>query len=330
MQQSSTKGLGEGAMMAALTAIFAMSGIYIPFLSVLTMLIVAVPITLVIVRNNFKIGAISSVVAGFLVATLAGPLMAVTFYIQFMSLALVYGYLFKKKAKAGKIIVAGAAISVLSTFLLLVLSFAVINVDFESQKEMLLNTLDETIIIYEDQGLLDQLSEQGVSKEEFRETMLNSLKLLFTILPAILIVMSVFSAAINFIVTRTILRRFKHEVSKLPPFKEWSLPWYTIWGIILGWTFYLLGDYLNLDIGIFISKNILIVFAFLVLIQGLAVMAFLLAKLKLNNFSKVALIFLLILLLRHVVVIAIVTGLFDLLLDYRKMISDGIFKKKKK
>ena len=160
--------------------------------------------------------------------------------------------------------------------------------------------------------------------------MLNSLKLLFTILPAILIVMSIFSAAINFIVTRTILRRFKHEVSKLPPFKEWSLPWYTIWGIILGWTFYLLGDYLNLDIGIFISKNILIVFAFLVLIQGLAVMAFLLAKLKLNNFSKVALIFLLILLLRHVVVIAIVTGLFDLLLDYRKMISDGIFKKKKK
>lgn len=103
MQQSSTKGLGEGAMMAALTAIFAMSGIYIPFLSVLTMLIVAVPITLVIVRNNFKIGAISSVVAGFLVATLAGPLMAVTFYIQFMSLALVYGYLFKRKLKLVKL-----------------------------------------------------------------------------------------------------------------------------------------------------------------------------------------------------------------------------------
>ncbi|SMB87708.1 Uncharacterized conserved protein YybS, DUF2232 family [Desulfonispora thiosulfatigenes DSM 11270] len=321
MQQSLTKGLGEGALMAALTAIFALAGIYIPIINLITILIVAVPITLVIVRNDFRIGFISSLVAGFLVAMLAGPIMAVTFYIQFMSMALAYGYLFKKKTKAGKIIIAGTAVSVISTLLLLMISFAIINTDFETQKDFMLQTVDETMIMYEKYGLLDQITEQGISKEEFKKAMVDSVNLFITVLPAILILASIFSSVINFIVTRSILRRFGHEVDKLPPFSQWRLPWYAVWGVIFGWGSYLIGDYFGISAGIMIGKNILIAYSFVLFVLGLSVISFFWKKIKVNFIGRLIFLFLLIFLARSIILLAIAIGLFDLVLDYRKRIK---------
>lgn len=315
----STKVLVESALLAGITAIIALAGMFIPLFNFLTLLVTAVPIIIAVVRNDFYAGFLASLIAAFLIFVLAGPIQSILFYIQFMLMALAYGYMFKKQISIGKILVIGTTITVISTLLILGLMMFVSNIDWQQQKEMLLNTVDETLQLYEKYGVLQQLEEQGISQAELKKNLLASLRIFLRVIPAMLILASILSSIVNFVVAKFFLRRIGFQVEKFPPFTEWRLPWYTIWGLIIGWGSFLLGDYLQQDFFVIVGQNILIAYSIILFVLGLSVISFFFKKRKISILGRLFFILLVILMLQPMVLITVFLGMFDLVLDYRKL-----------
>lgn len=316
-----TKQLTEGAIMAVITAVLTLLGTFIPLINTLTVMVITAPIIFVVVRNNVTTGVLSSVVAAFLVGIIAGPITALFFYIQFMFLGLAYGYLFNKKASVAKILSIGTIISVLGTIIVFLLVMAIGQISFEEQKQVFDETMERTIIQYEESGLFNELESQGYSKEEIR-TMLDDMIVFITnIIPTIIVIASALTAILNFIFARLLLKKFKYKVPAFPKFTDWRLPWNFIWGFIIAWAVLLFGDLINNPTILIIGQNVIIAYAVAFFITGLSTMAFVFKNAQISPIARVAFVFLIFFLFQSIVIITAFIGLIDMVLDTRKKIA---------
>lgn len=313
------RSMVEGALLAVITAILALIGTFLPIASFFTFLVVAVPIIVANVRNTLLTGILASFVAAFLVATLTGPITAMFFYLQFMVMALAYGYLFKNKYSSGKILAVGTFVAALSTILIIALTMLVGQIGLEQQKQALFEAVDRTMNIYEEYGMLEQFKEQGISKEQLHTMLTDMVKLFIRVLPAFLIIGSVFTAVTHFIMARVALKRLGHDIPNFPPFSQWHLPWYTVWGLIGGWISYLLGDIYSQDILRIIGQNILIAYAMVLLVLGMSVIAFYIKKFQVSRINRLFMLLAIIFMFNGFVVVTLLIGMFDLVLDHRKL-----------
>ena len=64
----STQSLVEGALMAVLTVVLMFIGMYIPVLGFVVRFFIAVPITILVVRQNFFVAVLAAVAASFIAA----------------------------------------------------------------------------------------------------------------------------------------------------------------------------------------------------------------------------------------------------------------------
>ena len=86
---------------------------------------------------------------------------------------------------------------------------------------------------------------------------------------------------------------------------------------------WLASDYYGWPLGVAIGQNILIVYAFILSITGLAVMVFFFNMIRLSPAFKMILVVLLVLNLRFVILALVGTGLFDMLFNYRKLAGNN-------
>ncbi len=316
-----TKQLTEGAIMAVITAVFALIGTFIPLINTLTVMVITAPIIFVIVRNNFSTGVLSTIVAGFLVGVIAGPITALFFYIQFMFMALAYGHLFKKEASVAKMLSVGTLISVAGTILVFLLIMVTGQLSFDDQKAVFDETMERTIIQYEKAGLFKELESQGYTKEEIRELLNNMIKFITNIIPTLIVIASAVTAILNLIFSRMLLKKFHYKVPSFPKFTEWRLPWYYIWGFIVAWGVLLFGDLISNSWILIIGQNILIAYGVAFFIMGLSTMAYIFKNAEISPILRIVFVFLIFFLLQSIVVITAFVGLIDMLLDTRKKIA---------
>ena len=121
--------MAEGALMAAITAILGLAGIYLPFVRIFTDMIWTIPIVVVTTRHGLTAGAVSLGVAGLLIFALAHPLQAVFLILQFGALALFYGCAFKKGIKPSFTLLVGTGVAVLSLLLVILLMLGLFGAD---------------------------------------------------------------------------------------------------------------------------------------------------------------------------------------------------------
>lgn len=316
-----TKQLTEGAIMAVITAVFALIGTFIPLINTLTVMVITAPIVFVVVRNNFSTGVLSTIVAGFLVGVIAGPITALFFYIQFMFMALAYGHFFKKGASVAKMLSVGTLISVAGTILVFLLIMVTGQLSFDDQKAVFDETMERTIIQYEKAGLFKELESQGYTQEEIRELLNNMIKFITNIIPTLIVIASAVTAILNLIFSRMLLKKFHYKVPSFPKFTEWRLPWYYIWGFIAAWGVLLFGDLISNSWVLIIGQNILIAYGVAFFIMGLSTMAFIFKNAEISPILRIVFVFLIFFLLQSIVVITAFVGLIDMLLDTRKKIA---------
>lgn len=314
-----TRSIAEGALLAVITAVLASIGTLIPFASIITYLVVAVPIIVLIVRNNLTTGLLASLVAAFLVAIFVGPLAATFFYIQFMGIALVYGGMIKKNFEARKILLAGTIVSVVSTIILFSLTLFVTQISLEDQKQAIYDSVDYSIEFYKETGMIENFTNQGLSEEDIRTLLTETINLFFKALPTILIMAGLIAAFTNFLMARMALKRLGVNPPYLAPFGEWRLPWYVIWGVILGWSGYLLGDYIDVNFLRVIGQNIMIAYGMILFVLGLAVIVYFVRKYRVGFFTRLGIAFIIIFMFHYAILLTLGIGMFDLIFDYRKL-----------
>lgn len=315
----STRALAEGALFAVITALMALIGVYIPPLSFITNLIWTLPIIILIIRNDVRVGVMATIVAGLLVFLFSNPVSAILLFLQFGGVGITYGILFKKQSSAGKTLFYGTLVALISTVVALSFSFTVTGIDLQAVKNEFHATIGSTLELYKKTGLLDKLEQSGITEEQLRKTFQASIQMAEVLLPSAVVLASMFAAFMNFIVARYILRRLSIVVPDMPPFSKWRLPWYIIWGFILGLGLLLLGHNYKLVLLGNIGKNILYIYFPLLLITGISVATYFFKNEKILPLFKGITVFLALINPPLAIMIILTIGLFDPLFDYRKL-----------
>ncbi|WP_258360649.1 YybS family protein [Moorella sulfitireducens] len=318
MDEGRVAALAEGALMAALTVVLVLTGYFIPPLQVLTNIIWTVPIVVLTVRRSLRLGVMATFVASLAIAFFTGPLNAVLLFVQFAGLGLIYGYLFKAKARPARIIVAGGTVSLFSLLLSLFLTSKLTGLPLGGLLHEMEMTANYTLEFYRRTGILERMGATGVTPEELQAALTGMINFLKLLLPGILISASLLAAFINYLVAEKVLLRLGLVEKGLPPFRNWQLPWYAAWGVIAGLALWQLGDYYSLDLAYRFGVNILYVYLPLLAGNGLAAVSFIFYRLKLASFFKVLLVIVALINLPVVLVSLATLGLFDPFFSYRR------------
>lgn len=319
-----TRAMAEGALMAVLTAILALVGIYIPLLNLLTNLVWTIPVVLVTVRHGLLTGVMSITVAGFLIFMLSSPVTALYMILLFGGLALVYGYAFHKGFNPGITLAAGAVTVIISLIIASVFSFLVTGINPLDMAGIMKESMESTIDLYKQLGFFEKYGAQGFTEESVRQTLRVFVQTITLFIPAIIILYGLTSAFINYIISQKILLKLKIEVPRLTPFMYWRLPWWTVWGFILGFGANLAGPYLQNQTLVLIGSNILMAYSPLLFVLGLSVASFFLHKyFKGELIYRFFLILFIFFFFRMAVYILTIMGLVDLIFNYRRL-PEGI------
>lgn len=310
------KAMVEGAIAAALATVLGLIGFYLPPLSVVVTLIWFIPIVVVIVRQNLYWGIMTLVVTTIMLMMLTQPIRGLMMVLQMGFVGLIYGQGFKQRWSVGKIITLGGLVVVISTLLVFGLSILVLGINLGEWYQEMANQMEHSLEFYRQLGLIN---EQTISEEELRASMEQFMSFLTLIIPGILISGSLLTAMVNFLIVRVILKRMGAEVNTIPPFREWQLPWYFIWGIIGALVLMLAGDYLDYPILSRISMNILYIYFPILVISGTSVLTYFYHKVKVGKWLKIAVIILLVVYLPFGIMLVTTIGLFDPLFNYRRL-----------
>lgn len=307
--------------MACITAVLALIGIYIPFSMLFVFFIWIIPVVLVVVRHDLTTGILSVIVSGLLVLFFSGPVLALVSVLQFGGLALALGYGFQKKWEPGLTLLLGIVVSVISTLLLFYLTFLITGINQLDITAMLTDSIEPTIQMMKNIGYLKLYN---LGEDQAREMFVATVQLVSFIFQATLALNSALLAVINYVVAQKILVRFKIEIRKLPPFREWRLPWPAVWGLIAGLGIQLLGSYLNVKLVTMIGFNIIALYVGVLFFLGLSVINFYIYY-RLNNAGiyRFLLFILIIFLGLYALGVIVILGLTDMLFNFRRLAGEN-------
>jgi uncharacterized protein YybS (DUF2232 family) len=129
-QRHPTRGLTEGAILAALTVIVAAAGLVAPFVGVL---LAPLPIMLLVIRWGLRTAVLAAVVASAVLFEFVGPLNALSAAALFVPLGLALGWGVWRGVGAELTILAGAVAFLLSAIAALVAATALLHQDIIGQ-----------------------------------------------------------------------------------------------------------------------------------------------------------------------------------------------------
>ena len=299
--------------MAGLTAVLGLLGMFIPPFFFVSSILLPIPLAVLVRRRDLKVAILSLVVTIFLMTVLyPNPLQVLVMFIQFGPLGLVLGLLYKNYVSAGHAVVTAYVVSALAALAVITLSFLVTGINFEMLQASLTEGMNKVFAMYQEAGVPVPAEQQQL----FR----NSIKASILLLPAAYVVAALFATTLTYIVGAKVLRRLNYQVNALPPFSKWRLPWYSIWGMILGLLFFLVGNQFQLNIIKIIGQNVLTLFAFIFFTIGLSVVVHFYKQLNLSKPFKMVLLFLLIIYISFMYMAVVLLGLLDTILNLRRPI----------
>lgn len=172
--------------------------------------------------------------------------------------------------------------------------------------------INTTVQQYQASGLLQQ---QGISEVQLRNLLQEVVDLYVLIFPSL----AALAAIVGFGFVFYFARIWFNEGEERIPFTHWRLPWYAVWGVVLGMAFYLVGDQFTWVALRILGINLLAIYGALTLVLGTSVFVYLLQSPKIPRFLKFAVILTSLIFLFFSVVSLIMFGLFDLVFNFRRL-----------
>lgn len=302
---SNKRALIEAALIASIATFFAIGFIFIPVLTLLLFLL-PVPFMILSARHGTRYTILSLIITSLLIGVLTEIIFTLFVIMVFGPMAIVMGYYIKKNREAYAVIGMGAAVSIVSIAVTIQLAATIggfnlidsiatiIRQVVDTQSEMLMNVNLSTINVKE---------------------MTNYLLM---IIPGMLVVQSLVSAFLNYYLTVAILRRLRYNDYLLPEFSHFILPKNIVFGSFIIYALTFMSRYVE---GIYHSSlvaNVTILFVFIFFFQGLALISYMLEKIRLAKLVRM-LILLLIVIISPLLTVVSFAGLIDSVFDIRKL-----------
>ena len=304
----------EGGLLTAITVILGLASTFLPVVGVVVEFFCAVPIVILTVRQGFKKGFLALIASFLILSMFIGPLLSMRIALSFGICGLVLGYCIEKNFSTVKCFLATFATAfVAQIFAVAILTFAMgINL-MEVELAAVQESFEEIFKMYEAAGI----SPQDIQK--IKEQVQPALKLVSYLMPLILALMGLMNAAICYLTSKLIFPKLRMKfIEPLPNFAAWKFPKFFAYilafaGLGLYW-----GASRDWNLIYIISINTFYIVGFICLIQGFAVLS---AIADIYNISKFwrRIFFVLIIFNQLMIDVVALTGLIDMIFDFRKL-----------
>ncbi|NLJ23874.1 MAG: YybS family protein [Firmicutes bacterium] len=275
---NSTRSLTEGAMLAAITVLLSLLGAYfMPYLFFIT----PVPLIILVYRHGMRPGILVAVTSALLGGIVLSTVPTMIFLLILGLVGLAMGEALREGFPPHRIMLIGTATSVIS--LLLMVAVTAVFLDFnvlETTFETMERSLQQALKVYERFGVEEHPLFKADSLGEF-------MRLLKLALPAALLTTAIIMTFVNYWLARLILNRLGTKLPWLKSFRLWRFPWYLAWGYILGQGLLLVTQGQgNGNLWFGVGLNLQILFNYVFLLQGLAILWFFLDKANLPKLVR--------------------------------------------
>ena len=302
----------EGGLLVAITVIMGLVATFVPLFGMLVEFFCAVPLAVLTARQGVGKG-ISALVVSFIVLSIfISPLPAIRLALSFGVCGVALGWCVQKNFNAVRIFMTTLMVASAAQVVSLALLLAIMGVNFiDVQIEMMRESFAESFAMYESMGVdPNQIAESKKQVEPMLQTM-------SMVMPTIIMFTALMNTLAVWFTSKWIFPKLQLKLPTFPDFAEWKFPvlfMYTAafgaigmyWGFTHGWT--------EIEE---ISLNTLIISMILGLVQGLALLSFIFDRYKVSKLLR-RLLYVLILLNMFFAQLVAVTGLLDMLFDYRK------------
>lgn len=304
--------LTESGLLTALSVVLALMAVYLPFIGFLLVLFWPLPLVVLVVRHGLRWGTMAAVAAGILIGLLVEPLLSLRLVIAFAPAGLLLGWAFAKGLSGVRtylltlLAAIGGQVAAVG-LLLLVTDVNPLNV----QVDILQSSFDTSFQLYEGLGMSEDALAQ--TKADIEQGM----KMLEYLFPLVFILMGVLYASVAYVAGGKVLKRLGHSVPQFPPVREWRLPQ----GFLYLFGFALVGLYWGGTREIMwlyqlsLNANVLAIMAGL--LQGMVLVHCLLEHYRVGRFLRIVL-YLFILMNPFLAQVTAMTGLIDMIFDYRQ------------
>jgi len=322
-----TKSITEGALMAALTAILAMAGIFIPMLEPVVMTIWTLPVVVVCLRWGMRPGAVTMAAAGLVILIIATPTYAVDMLLRSAGPALIIGYGFIHKWKSETSILFTAIAAFIGLAASYALTFMIMGIGLDNLFSVEPETINEFVLLFSNYGLLDQFQMSAAEMSEFFTNIFSMLKYLF---PGMLLVGGLFTAFTNYVAANFVLGKLKVPLPPVTKLSDFRMPFGFVFGFIFGLGLMVVGDVFlpGLPFVARVGQNISLVSIAIYIFQGIGLILHFIGRAEPSARKILKIVFIIVILMIFLYFFMIVglIGIADALFDFRKM---GIFNKKK-
>ncbi len=224
-----TQGLTEGAILAALVAVFAVATHYLPLVGIATALLCPLPLAVLVIRHGLRVAAIAGVAAGLVGAMLAGPLLGLAILVSFAPMGIVLGIGARRGWPATRIVLTAGLVTFVSTLLNYLGLMGGGRVSMAEMARTMERSVETSASLYARLGLSQaQIDSVSTQMREFA-------RLLPYLLPAMLVFGALFAAWLNYEVGRRVLARIGYRLAPLPPVRTWRIPTAGIWLVPLAY-----------------------------------------------------------------------------------------------
>lgn len=313
-----TKALIEGSLITALTVVIMLISIYVPIFSIVANFILPVPITILYIKQNYKVTLISIIASGILISILYNPIAALSLVVLIGLTGMTLGYCIKNKKKFGTTMIflaISVALGMIFYFIVYIMLMSKGGI-YGFVNEMVENfrqSMDLSKSMYEKAGV-------SGSQLASMESMINIFtpEYIMRLIPAGIVIVSFVSSYLNYITARAILVKLKYEVNDIKPLNQWYMN--TRLGTLIG-AILLIGilfDRKNMAVGQYIVTSSELILQLIFLIDGLALTTYYLMK-KFKMSKKITAIVIVLTALSSLSLFYILAGFIDMIFDFRKL-----------
>lgn len=307
----------EGGLLVAITLIMGLVSVYVPIIGMIIEFFCAVPLAILTARQGAGKGLTALFVTFILLSMLISPILSVRLALSFGICGVVLGWGVRKNFGAARIFILTLVVASAAQVVTLLLLVVVMDINFiESQIEMLRESFNESFAMYESMGVeKTQINAAKAQVEPF-------LQLIIFLMPTLLILAALINTVAVWLTARWIFPKLQMKIPTMPPFNEWRFPALFCYTAIIGWLGIYWGSTRNWTEIYEVSLNTTIISALIGLIQGLSLLSAIFDRYKISKLMR-RIFYALILLNMFLLQVVAITGLVDMIFDYRKKLFKG-------
>ena len=248
-------------MLLAIYSVLLLIFRFVPFLSFIMAFLMPLPFIILSIKYSIKESLLLCCVAlGLTIVITSFNLLPVT--LMYSTVGIAFGYLLKNERSKGEILLTSTFLYLIHTVLSYILFKAVFHIDFVKENIDL-----ATEAIEKSKELSASLGTNA--NEKALDSLTNAIKLIPTLIPSLLLMVSFILAFLTQLVTFPLIRRLGYKTPKFKPFREFRLPVGFMWFFLIVMIF----SFFNLKQSSFLSTaviNLTYVLQILLLVQGYA------------------------------------------------------------